>query len=54
MIPDVIKDPAKKQAITDFLRWMLGPGQEMTGTLDYARLPQPVVVQEQKAIAKIH
>jgi phosphate transport system substrate-binding protein len=54
LIPDMIKDPAKKQAITDFLRWMLGPGQEMTGTLDYARLPKPVIAAEQNAISKIH
>jgi phosphate transport system substrate-binding protein len=54
LIPDMFKDPAKKQAITDFLRWMLGPGQEMTGTLDYARLPKPVIAAEQNAISKIH
>ncbi len=54
LIPNVIKDPAKKEAITSFLRWMLGPGQELTRTLDYARLPAPVIAQEQKAIGKIH
>jgi phosphate transport system substrate-binding protein len=54
LIPDMIKDPAKKQAITDFLRWMLGPGQQMTGTLEYARLPNPVITAEQNAISKIH
>ncbi len=54
LIPDMIKDPSKKQAITDFLRWMLGPGQDMTGTLEYARLPKPVITAEQNAISKIH
>jgi phosphate transport system substrate-binding protein len=54
LIPDMIKDPAKKRAITDFLRWMLGPGQQMTGALEYARLPKPVITAEQNAISKIH
>jgi phosphate transport system substrate-binding protein len=54
LIPDVIKDPAKKRAIAAFLHWMLGPGQQMTGALEYARLPDPVIAQEEKAIAKIH
>ena len=54
LIPDMIKDPAKKKAITDFLRWMLGPGQDQTASLDYGRLPKSVVAQEEKAISKIH
>jgi len=54
LIPDQIKDPAKKQAITDFVKWMLGPGQKMTEALSFASLPAAVVSKEQKAIAKIH
>jgi phosphate transport system substrate-binding protein len=29
LIPSQIQDPAKKQILIDFLRWMLGPGQKM-------------------------
>lgn len=53
LIPDKIQDPAKKKAIKDFVAWMLTTGQTMTAALAYAPLPKPVVVKEQKAIAKI-
>lgn len=53
LIPESIQDPAKNKAITDFLRWMLTSGQEMTEALSYARLPKEVVAMEQKAIAKV-
>ena len=53
LIPSKIVDPAKKKAITDFLQWMLGDGQNMVEALSYARLPKPVVDMEKKAIAKI-
>ncbi|HWB86471.1 MAG TPA: phosphate ABC transporter substrate-binding protein PstS [Bryobacteraceae bacterium] len=54
LIPDQIKDPAKKKAITDFLHWMMTKGQDMTAALSYGRLPHPVVAKELKAIADIH
>jgi phosphate transport system substrate-binding protein len=53
LIPEKIKDPAKKKAITDFLKWMLTDGQTQTEALSYAPLPKPVVAKETKAIAKI-
>lgn len=53
LIPDKIADATKKKAITDFLKWMLTDGQNLTETLDYAKLPKPVVEKELKAIAKI-
>ncbi len=53
LIPEKIADPAKKKAITDFLKWMLTEGQSMTEALDFAKLPKPVVDKEMKAIAKI-
>lgn len=53
LIPEKIADPAKKKAITDFLKWMLTDGQGLTEALDYAKLPKPVVDKEMKAIAKI-
>jgi phosphate transport system substrate-binding protein len=53
LIPDHIKDPAKKKAITDFLKWMMADGQKMTAALDFAELPKAVIAKEMKAVAKI-
>jgi phosphate transport system substrate-binding protein len=53
LVPSKIADPAKKKAVTDFLNWMLGDGQNMVEALAYARLPKPVVDMEKKAIAKV-
>src|SRR5712691_6856977 len=39
LIPSKIADPAKKKAITDFIQWMLGDGQNMVEAPAYARLP---------------
>ncbi len=50
LIPAKISDPAKKQAIVDFLHWMLTDGQSMTEALSYAPLPQPVIAKEEQAI----
>jgi phosphate transport system substrate-binding protein len=53
LIPSKIQDPAKRKVITDFLHWMLGPGQSYTEALSYAPLPKQVVAKEEKAISKI-
>jgi phosphate transport system substrate-binding protein len=53
LIPQKIADPAKKQAIVDFLHWMLTDGQSMTEALSYAPLPKPVVEKEEQAIGKV-
>ena len=53
LIPDKIQDPTKKKVITDFLKWMLGPGQNLTEALAYARLPKQVVTKEVKAISLV-
>lgn len=53
LVPEKIKDPAKKKVITDFLKWMLTEGQTQTAALVYAPLPKAVVTKEIKAIAKI-
>jgi phosphate transport system substrate-binding protein len=53
LIPSQIQDAAKKQAIKDFLKWMLADGQNYNEALSYAKLPKPVVVKEGKAIALI-
>jgi phosphate transport system substrate-binding protein len=53
LIPEKIQDQAKKQAIVDFLHWMLTEGQTMTEALTYAPLPKPVIEKEETAINKI-
>lgn len=53
LIPAKIDDGNKKQAITQFLRWMMTDGQKFCEDLAYAQLPKPVVAKEIKAIAKI-
>ena len=53
LVPAKIKDPAKKKAIVDFLKWALADGQGMTEALAYAKLPAQVVAKETKAIAKV-
>jgi len=54
LVPDQIKDEAKRKALAGFLQWMLGEGQKMTEALQYAPLPKEVVEKEKKAIEKIH
>jgi phosphate transport system substrate-binding protein len=53
LVPQTISDASKREAIVGFLRWMLGDGQKMAGTLEYAALPKEVVQKEVKAIALI-
>jgi phosphate transport system substrate-binding protein len=53
LIPSRIEDPAKRKAITDFLKWMLTDGQKACAGLNYAPLPKEVVAKEEKQIAQI-
>lgn len=53
LIPGKIDDQFTKQAVTDFLQWMLTTGQQTAPSLDYAPLPKEVVAKELKAIAQI-
>jgi phosphate transport system substrate-binding protein len=53
LIPQQIKDPAKRDAVKGFLKWMLTDGQGYNEGLAYAKLPKPVVDKELKAISKI-
>ncbi len=53
LIPERIKDQAKLKAMKDFLAWMLTSGQNMAEPLAYARLPNQVIVKEQKQIEQI-
>jgi phosphate transport system substrate-binding protein len=54
LIPKQIKDRQKLEALKDFLRWMLGPGQELTESLHYAKLPKEIVAQEIDDLTLIH
>jgi len=53
LIPARIQDPAKRDAIKDFLKWMLTEGQKYNEGLTYAQLPKPVIEKELTAIALI-
>ncbi|HKV06247.1 MAG TPA: phosphate ABC transporter substrate-binding protein PstS [Candidatus Acidoferrales bacterium] len=53
LIPEQIKDPAKRDAIKDFLKWMISDGQNYNEGLSYAKLPKPVAAKELKALSKI-
>jgi phosphate transport system substrate-binding protein len=53
LIPDKIQDGGKRDAIRDFLRWMLADGQKYCEPLSYAPLPKAVVTKEEKQIARI-
>ncbi|MGH9743873.1 MAG: phosphate ABC transporter substrate-binding protein PstS [Candidatus Acidiferrum sp.] len=53
LIPSKISDAAKRDAIKNFIKWMLGPGQEYTEALAYAKLPRQVVTEELKALNKV-
>jgi phosphate transport system substrate-binding protein len=50
LVPEKITDPAKKQAILGFLRWMLADGQKQAEALGYAPLPKAVVAQELRVL----
>jgi len=53
LIPQTIQDAAKREIITDMLRWMLTDGQNMVESLEYARLAKSVVEKELKLIPTI-
>ncbi len=53
LIPDKIDNPAKKKAITEFLKWMMTAGQQDAQGLSYAPLPKTVAAKEEKQLALI-
>jgi phosphate transport system substrate-binding protein len=53
LIPAQIQDAAKRDAIKDFLKWMLTEGQKYNEALSYAQLPKEVIARETKAISLI-
>lgn len=42
LIPDHIPDAAKRNAVKDFLHWMLNDGQSMVESLGYGQLPESI------------
>jgi phosphate transport system substrate-binding protein len=53
LIPSKFTDTAKRDAVKDFLKWMMTDGQQYCEGLAYAKLPKEVVAKEMKAIAQI-
>lgn len=53
LIPTHIPDATKRKTLTDFLQWMLGPGQKDAQPLSYSPLPKSVVAAEMKQIAEV-
>jgi phosphate transport system substrate-binding protein len=53
LIPSKFSDPAKRDVVKDFLKWMMTDGQQYCEALSYAKLPKEVVAKEMKAIAQI-
>jgi len=53
LIPAQIQDATKRDAIKNFLKWMLTDGQNYNEGLTYARLPKEVIAKESKAISLI-
>jgi phosphate ABC transporter phosphate-binding protein len=54
IVPANIAPDAKRKAITNFLEWMLGPGQRQAAALGYLALPNDVIRREEAALRRIH
>jgi phosphate ABC transporter phosphate-binding protein len=54
VVPAHIADDGKRSALTEFLKWMLGPGQREAAALGYLALPREIIAKEESEIAKIH
>jgi len=53
LIAEQIQDATKREAIKDFLKWMLTEGQKYNEGLSYAQLPKDVIAKETQAISLI-
>jgi phosphate transport system substrate-binding protein len=54
LIPVQIQNAAKRDAIKQFLNWMVTSGQGSVEALSYAQLPKTVQAKELKAISLVH
>jgi phosphate transport system substrate-binding protein len=53
LIPNKFENAKQRDAIQQFVKWMLVDGQKFAADLSYAPLPKPVVTKEEKQIALI-
>jgi phosphate transport system substrate-binding protein len=53
LLPSKFSDAAKRDAIKEFVQWMLADGQNYAESLAYAKLPPEIVAKEVKALNKI-
>jgi phosphate transport system substrate-binding protein len=53
VVPVHSADNVKRNALTSFLQWMMGPGQRQAAALGYLPLPKDVVAKEAAAITRI-
>ncbi len=54
VIPAHTADETKRNAISGFLAWMLGPGQKQAAALGYLPLPKDLIDREKTALLSIH
>ena len=50
LLPVQSKDPARGKALVAFVKWILGPGQDLAGPLHYSRLPTSLIARVQQAL----
>jgi phosphate transport system substrate-binding protein len=53
VVPTHIPDAARRTALVDFLKWMVGPGQRQAAALGYLPLPAELSKKEQDALRQI-
>jgi phosphate transport system substrate-binding protein len=53
LVPAEWSDAGKERAFVDFLNWMVGDGQKLTSTLDYAPLPKSVAAKVKARIKEV-
>ena len=53
LIPGKISDAGKRDALKGFTKWALTDGQNLVESLQYAKLPKPVVAKELKALNQV-
>jgi phosphate ABC transporter phosphate-binding protein len=54
IVPTHIAEDTKRNALTGFLQWMMGPGQRQAAALGYLPIPKDIATKEVAAIVKIH
>jgi phosphate transport system substrate-binding protein len=54
LVPAEFPNPAKAEAMRQFLSWMLDWGQKQAAALGYAPLPEDVAARERSALAELH